>query len=140
MKSLTTVITSCSRGRCFGLAETLLFGASARETQVTLAMLNDNQWRWQAELMHTRGTPGSPFSADPELRIVSVSLQDESDDKIRNSLLRVPTAFTIEAREVMELWKAGAQAASFLAGAQTAAGQSGAAETAPPPRGRAAAV
>lgn len=90
--------------------ETLVFGAGARETQVTLAMLNDDERRWQEELMRTRGTPGSPFSADAELHIVSVSLHDVPDDKIRHSLLRVPTAFTIEALDVRELQKAGAQA------------------------------
>ena len=90
--------------------ETLVFGAGARETQVTLAMLNDDHRRWQAELMRTRGTPGSPFAADAELHIVSVSLHDVPDDKIRHSLLRVPTAFTIEGRDVQELQKAGAEA------------------------------
>lgn len=90
--------------------ETLVFGAGARETQVTLAMLNDDNRRWQAELKRTRGTPGSPFAADAELHIVSVSLHDVPDDKIRHSMLRVPTAFTIEAGDVRELQKAGAQA------------------------------
>jgi len=60
--------------------------------------------------MRTRGTPGSPFAADAELHIVSVSLHDVPDDKIRHSLLRVPTALTIEARDVQELQKAGAEA------------------------------
>lgn len=90
--------------------ETLVFGAGARETQVTLAMLNDDDRRWRAELMRTRGTPGSPFAADAELHIISVSLHDVPDDKIRHSLLRVPTAFTIEGRDVQELQKAGAEA------------------------------
>jgi NTE family protein len=90
--------------------ETLIFGAGARETQVTLAMLSDDQRRWQEELMRARGTPGSPFAADAELQIVSVSLHDVPDDKIRHSLLRVPTAFTIEALDVRELQKAGAEA------------------------------
>ncbi len=89
--------------------ETLIFGAGARETQVTLAMLNDDNRRWQAELKRTRGTPGSPFAADAELHLISVSLRDTPDDKIRHSLLRVPTAFTIEANDVIELQKAGAQ-------------------------------
>jgi len=92
------------------VVETLVFGAGARETQVTLAMLNDDNRRWQAELMRTRGTPGSPFAADAELHIVSVSLHDVPDDEIRHSLLRVPTAFTIEARDVQELQKAGTEA------------------------------
>lgn len=92
------------------VVETLIFGAGARETQVTLAMLNDDDRRWQAELLRTRGQPGSPFAADAELHIVSVSLHDVPDDKIRHSLLRVPTAFTIESRDVQDLQKAGADA------------------------------
>jgi NTE family protein len=92
------------------VVETLIFGAGARETQITLAMLSDDNRRWQAELMRTRGTPGSPFAADAELHIVSVSLHDVPDDKIRHSMLRVPTAFTIEAGDVRELQKAGAAA------------------------------
>lgn len=92
------------------VVETLVFGAGARETQITLAMLSDDNRRWQAELMRTRGMPGSPFAADAELHIVSVSLHDVPDDKIRHSMLRVPTAFTIEAGDVRELQKAGAAA------------------------------
>lgn len=92
------------------VVETLVFGAGARETQVTLAMLNDDNRRWQEELLRTRGKPGSPFAADAELHIVSVSLHDVPDDKIRHSLLRVPTAFTIEANDVLALQKAGAEA------------------------------
>ncbi|MFT7775560.1 patatin-like phospholipase family protein [Roseateles sp.] len=92
------------------VVETLVFGAGARETQVTLAMLNDDNRRWQEELQRTRGQPGSPFAADAELHIVSVSLHDVPDDKIRHSLLRVPTAFTIEATDVLALQKAGAEA------------------------------
>jgi NTE family protein len=92
------------------VVETLVFGAGARETQVTLAMLNDDNRRWQEELLRTRGKPGSPFAADAELHIVSVSLHDVPDDKIRHSLLRVPTAFTIDANDVLALQKAGAEA------------------------------
>lgn len=90
--------------------ETLVFGAGARDTQVTLAMLNDDTRRWQEELLRTRGKPGSPFAADAELHIVSVSLHDVPDDKIRHGLLRVPTAFTIEALDVRALQQAGSEA------------------------------
>ncbi len=90
--------------------ESLIFGAGSRETQVTLAMLNDDQRRWRDEILRTRGQPGSPFAADAEIHVVSVSLHDVPDDKIRHSLLRVPTAFTIEAHDVIELQRAGAAA------------------------------
>lgn len=90
--------------------ESLIFGAGSRETQVTLAMLNDDLRRWSEELARTRGRVGSPFSADAEMHLVSVSLNDVPDDKIRHSLLRVPTAFTIEAADVRQLQDAGAEA------------------------------
>lgn len=87
--------------------ESLIFGAGSRETQVTLALLNDDLQRWRAEIERIRGQPGSPFAADAEIHVVSVSLHDVPDDKIRHSLLRVPTAFTIEARDVVALQRAG---------------------------------
>ena len=90
--------------------ESLIFGAGARETQVTLVLLNDDLQRWRAEVERTRGQPGSPFAADAEIHVVSVSLHDVPDDKIRHSLLRVPTAFTIEANDVVDLQSAGAAA------------------------------
>lgn len=90
--------------------ETLIFGAGSRETEVTLALLNDDTVRWRAELDRTRGQPGSPFAADAEIHVVSVSLHDVPDDKIRHSLLRVPTAFTIEAQDVVALQRAGEEA------------------------------
>lgn len=90
--------------------ETLIFGAGSRETEVTLALLNDDTRRWRAEIERARGQPGSPFAADAEIHVISVSLHDVPDDKMRHSLLRVPTAFTIEARDVVDLQEAGAQA------------------------------
>lgn len=88
--------------------ETLVFGAGARGTQFTFEMLSDDARRWQKELLSSRGKPGSPFAADAELHIINVSLSDVPDDKIRRSLLRVPTAFTIQADDVKALQRAGA--------------------------------
>lgn len=90
--------------------ESLIFGAGSRETQITLDLLNDDLRRWREEIERTRGQPGSPFAADAEIHVVSISLHDVPDDKIRHSLLRVPTAFTIEARDVIDLQQAGAKA------------------------------
>lgn len=90
--------------------ESLIFGAGSRETQITLGLLNDDLRRWRDEIRRTRGQPGSPFASDAEVHVVSVSLHDVQDDKIRHSLLRVPTAFTIEAQDVRDLQQAGADA------------------------------
>jgi NTE family protein len=90
--------------------ESLIFGAGSRETQVTLDLLNDDLRRWREEIARTRGQPGSPFAPDAEIHVVNISLHDVPDDDSRHSLLRVPTAFTIEARDVIDLQKAGADA------------------------------
>lgn len=90
--------------------ESLIFGAGSRETQVTLDLLNDDLRRWRDEIERTRGQPGSPFAPDAEIHVVNVSLHDVPDDDIRHSLLRVPTAFTIEARDVVDLQRAGSEA------------------------------
>lgn len=90
--------------------ETLIFGAGTRDSQQTLAMLNDDLRRWRNEIQRTRGLPGSPFAADCEVYVVSVSLNDVDDDSFRYRLLRVPTAFTVEAQDVRDLQQAGSEA------------------------------
>ncbi len=90
--------------------ESLLYGAGARITQSTLAMLDDDLQLRREEILQTRGLPDSPFASDAELHVVTVSLHDVSDDKIRHSLLRVPTAFTVEAQDVNDLLEAGSEA------------------------------
>jgi hypothetical protein len=53
---------------------------------------------------------GSPFAADAELHVVSVSLHDVEDAAVRQSILTIPTAFTIDPKEVRQLVEAGRQA------------------------------
>lgn len=90
--------------------ETLIFGAGARETEITLGLMNDDTQRWRTEIERARGQPGSPFAADAEIHVISVSLHDVPDDKMRHSLLRVPTAFSIERQDVIQLQQAGTAA------------------------------
>ncbi|MGZ8273917.1 MAG: patatin-like phospholipase family protein [Burkholderiaceae bacterium] len=89
------------------VVEALLFGAGARLTRTTLGMMEDDVQRWRREIEVVRGTPGSPFAADAELHLVTVSLGEVPDLEVRRSLLAVPTAFTIDADQVQELVKAG---------------------------------
>jgi NTE family protein len=89
------------------VVEALLFGAGARLTRTTLGMMEDDVQRWRREIEVVRGTPGSPFAADAELHLVTVSLGEVHDGELRRSLLAVPTAFTIDADQVGELVKAG---------------------------------
>jgi NTE family protein len=87
--------------------DALLFGAGARETQVTLAMLDEDVQRWSRELHAQRGVQGSPFAADAQINVISISLRDIDDPTLRRSVLQVPTAFTIAPEDVTRLQEAG---------------------------------
>lgn len=89
------------------MLDALLFGAGARDTQVTLAMLRDDMRRWQRELQQLRGVHDSPFAADVQMHVVSISLRDVTDPDLRRALLQVPTAFTIAPDDVLRLQEAG---------------------------------
>ena len=85
----------------------LVFGAGSRATGETLAAMSDNSQRWRQELEAVRGKDDSPFAADAELHIISVSLRDVQDASIRSALLQVPTALTILPWQVNQLQEAG---------------------------------
>jgi NTE family protein len=84
-----------------------VFGAGSRFTQETTAMVDDQARRLREELHAARGRPGSPFAADAELHVVNVSLRSVSDAVLRDSVLRVPTAFQILPVHVRDLQVAG---------------------------------
>jgi NTE family protein len=110
-RGLAERIDSSDRVPSMGqVLESLIFGAGARESQITQGILGEDLQRWREELQRSRGQSGSPFAADAELQVVKLSLHDERDDRIRDRLLRVPTAFTIEAQDVRELQAAGSRA------------------------------
>jgi len=111
--------------------DALLFGAGSRVTQMTLAMLEDDLQRWNAELKRHRGAPNSPFAADAELHVISVGLRDVSDPEQRRLMLRVPTAFTIPAADVKLLQDAAHEALQRSPAFQRLVQSLGA--TAPPP-------
>lgn len=90
--------------------DALLFGAGARGTQTTLALLDEDTERWRRELNAVRGRGTSPFAADAQIHVVTVSLRDVDDPTLRSKLLGVPTAFTIQAADVHRLQDAGRQA------------------------------
>jgi NTE family protein len=83
--------------------DTLVFGAGARDSQVTLAVLRQDVARWRSEIEQTRGRPDSPFAPDAQLHAVVVSLRDVPDQKLRSGLLRLPTSFVLAAAEVSAL-------------------------------------
>ncbi|WP_020656490.1 patatin-like phospholipase family protein [Massilia niastensis] len=87
--------------------DALVFGAGARATHETMAAVKDNAQRWAEELAAVRGSEGSPFAADAEIHVISVSLRDLKDEHIRHALLHVPTALTILPLQVRQLEEAG---------------------------------
>jgi NTE family protein len=87
--------------------DALVFGAGSRATQETIAAMNDSARRWTEELSAVRGTHGSPFAADAEIHVISVSLRELKDAKKREFLLHVPTALTILPLQVRQLEEAG---------------------------------
>jgi NTE family protein len=92
------------------VVDTLLFCAGGQVTQVTLAIMSDDRERWRRELAEQRGTLGSPFAADAELHVITVSLHDVEDPTLRHTILTVPTALTIDPGQVHHLVEAGHQA------------------------------
>lgn len=92
------------------VADSLLFGAGARDTNVTLAILDDDARRWTQEVERQRGRDDSPFAPDAQLHVVTVSLRDVSDPLLRNGLLQLPTAFTLPHDDVQRLQDAGRDA------------------------------
>lgn len=90
--------------------DSLVFGAGARETQTTLAILREDVARWSAEMETLRCEPGSPFAPDAELHVVVVSLSDVEDEQLRVELLRVPTSLALPVAEVRRLQQAGRRA------------------------------
>lgn len=81
----------------------LVFGAGSRATGETLAEMSDNAERWRRELLSLRGQADSPFAADADLYIISVSLRQVQDGATRSRLLQVPTALTILPWQVRQL-------------------------------------
>jgi NTE family protein len=92
------------------VVDTLLFGVGGQITQVTLAIMSDDRERWHRELAEQRGAAGSPFAADAELHVITVSLHDVEDPTLRHTILTVPTAFTIDSEQVRQLVEAGREA------------------------------
>ncbi len=83
--------------------DALLFGAGARDTQITLAILREDAQRWRRELEAERGRPGSPFAADAELHVITVGLNDVPDAALRRRLLRLPTTLSLPREDVQAL-------------------------------------
>jgi NTE family protein len=90
--------------------DSLMFGSGSQASRDTLALLRHAMRRWQNELRDGPPQPDSLFAPDAELHVVTVNLRDLHDRGLRQTLLRVPTAFTVSDTEVTQLIAAGRQA------------------------------
>ncbi len=90
--------------------DALVFGAGSRLTTETTEMVNDAAHRLEQELQADRQRPGSPFAADAQIHVITVSLRGLQDASLRRKLLQVPTALTILPIQVRQLEVAGRQA------------------------------
>jgi NTE family protein len=90
--------------------DSLMFGSGSQASRDTLALLRHTMRRWQHELRDEPLAPDSLFTRDAELHVITVNLRDLGDRTIRQTLLRVPTAFTLTDTEITQLIAAGRQA------------------------------
>jgi NTE family protein len=90
--------------------DSLMFGSGSQASRDTLALLRHTMRRWQHELRDQPLDPDSLFTRDAELHVITVNLRDLGDRSIRQTLLRVPTAFTLSDTEITQLIAAGRQA------------------------------
>jgi len=90
--------------------DSLMFGSGSQASRDTLALLRHTMRRWQHELRDEPHAPDSLFTRDAQLHVITVNLRDLGDRSLRQTLLRVPTAFTISDSEITQLIAAGRQA------------------------------
>lgn len=89
------------------VVDALTYGAGARMSQETVAMMKEVAQRWAREVSAIRGQEDSPLAADAEVHVISVSLREIAEATHQGHLLHVPTSFTILPQQVRELQTAG---------------------------------
>lgn len=85
------------------VADALLFGAGARATQETVAIMDATVRRWTAEIKRAEHGGNNPFAADAQIYGIHVSLRDVPDASERRASLQVPTALSISSADVRRL-------------------------------------
>ena len=86
--------------------DALMFGAGSRATRETEGLLADTVRQWRRELQNVSGGADA-FADDAEIHVVSVNLRDAPEALERDTLLRLPTAFSLPGGDVDLLIEAG---------------------------------
>lgn len=91
----------------FQVLDSLMYGAGSRGSAETTEIVQDAARRAAEELRAWRGSAGSPFARDADIFVINIRLRDLKDERVRNTLLRVPTAFEILPSHSRQLQEAG---------------------------------
>ncbi len=91
--------------------DALVFGAGARATQETLAMMEESARHWAQEVLESAGEQGSPFAKGAQIYVIPVNLRDVPERRTGLvPLLQIPTAFSLPRGDVRRLEQAGRDA------------------------------
>lgn len=85
------------------VADALLFGAGARASHETVAIMDATVKRWTAEIKQAEHGGNNPFAADAQIHGIHLSLHDVPDASERRASLQVPTALSITSADVRRL-------------------------------------
>ncbi|MCJ0761740.1 patatin-like phospholipase family protein [Variovorax terrae] len=89
------------------VVDALLFGAGARATQETQEFLTDLALQWKNELRRGASDGSDAFARDADVHVIQVNLRDAPEWADRQTLLQIPTAFSIAPLDVERLIEAG---------------------------------
>lgn len=87
--------------------DALLFGAGSRATRETEGLLADMARLWRNELKSAAPGGEDAFAPDAQIYVISVNLRDAPEALERNTLMLVPTAFSLPRADVDRLIEAG---------------------------------
>ncbi|WP_255368705.1 patatin-like phospholipase family protein [Polaromonas sp. OV174] len=91
------------------VVDALLFGAGARATLETQEFLTDLARQWKQELRSGASGGSDAFAPDAQVYVIQVNLRDTPEWADRQTLLQIPTAFSIAPTDVGRLIDAGRQ-------------------------------
>ena len=89
------------------VARGIQFGLLSRYAAETNDAFADEVTIWRREIRFAAAEGHDPFAADADLYYIEVGLRDYPNAATRGELLAIPTAYSLDARQVEELISAG---------------------------------